>query len=228
MSAPPLPRCTGGRQGLLVVIPFVLLFAAKETDLQTRVWADGAARRDLQVVSDQYAQSAVRGAVNAIEGPWDWGRDSTATDVAFRRSAMPGTAGEIPGVSLKITQQFGWPTLLRTRYEYRDIVALREFDAKDPKQAAAAQEMRLKYAVTLPGTVDENAVSPGGQPDGSRVTWNLTADKVAAQQGFEVSAASTRPRWDFFVFVLYVIIAYSACALKPLLRRVCRSKPRTI
>lgn len=228
MRAPALSAWTARRPGSLIVIPFVLLFAAKETSLQTHIWADGAARRDLQVVSDQPSAGAVRGGVSSIQGPWDAGRESTATDVAFRRSAMPGTAGEIAGVKLGIKQQFGWPTLLRTRYEYHDVVTLRDFDAKDAKQAAAAKEMRLKYVVTLPGAVDEGSVSAGGQSQGGRVTWALTADKVAAQKEFGVSAASTRPRWDFFVFLIYVIIAYGACALKPLLRRLFRPKPRTI
>jgi len=219
------------RYHLLTALPFLLLYAADEVALTTRVEDDATGARRVRIVSRSDTKPYVK--AFADEGkigdllPASSLRRLVSEEVADRHRVsgdLRFVRGDRLG-DLKITRRVrlgAWP-FLRTTYEYTDAISRTEFSETE-REIAAAPKTEFAYSVTMPGVIDPASVRPvGGVVEGNTVTWTLTADKP----GYEIVVNASRPDWVPQALLLLVLLL-AILSIVRFLRYRERTTPRRI
>jgi len=213
----------------LTALPFLLLYAADEVVISTRIEDDATGVRSISVVAQPQAKAALDEAKIAALLPASQMRRLRTRDAADKYRVTGNLRFVDPDVigDLKVERHVRlrpWP-VFETVYTYTDKLTRTEF-AERERDVAAAPKTEFAYAVTMPGRIDPNSVVPPGgtvDADGRTVTWKLTAEK--ATQDITVSAA--RPNWAPMVFVALLILL-GILSLLRFLRRREQTTPRRI
>ena len=211
----------------LTALPFLLLYAADQVAISTRIEDDATGVRSVSVVAQPQAKAAIDEAKIAALLPDTPMRRLRARDVAdgYRvtgslRFVDPEVFGDLR-VDRRVRLR-PWP-IFETTYAYTDKITRTEFPERE-RDLAAAPKTEFAYVVTMPGAIDPTSVlPPGGIVEGCTVTWKLTAEK--ASQDIAVTAA--RPDWPPMIFVALVLLLGLMSLLRFLQRRG-RTTPRRI
>ncbi|MBM3498362.1 MAG: hypothetical protein FJX74_06790 [Armatimonadetes bacterium] len=216
---------------LLTALPFILLYAADEVALTTRVEDDGTGVRSVKIVSRPDTKPYVK----AFADEEKIGDLLPATALRRLESGEVADSHRIVGDfrfvqgsrlgDLKITRQVRlgtWP-ILRTAYAYEDKVSRTEFSETE-RELAAAPKTEFTYSVTMPGPIDQASVlPPGGVVDGHTVTWTLAADKAS----HDIAVSASRPDWAPQALCLIVLLLV-ALSIVRFVRYRERTTPRRI
>jgi hypothetical protein len=206
------------RPQLWTALPFILLYAADEVTLSTRIEDDATGVRSVKITSRPDTKAYVKAFV-------DEGKVKDLLPATLMRRLRSGEAADRHRVTgdfrfvqgdqlgdLKVTRRVrltGWP-LLQTTYAYSDKITRSEF-ADTERDLAAAPKTQFTYSVALPGPIDQASVlPPGGMVQGNTVTWTLTADKPS----HEVAVSARRPDWAPQILLLIVIALAVLCVVR--------------
>jgi len=216
---------------LLTALPFMLLYAADEVAVTTRVEDDATGVRSVEIVSRPDTQTYVKAFADEgqIKGllPATQMRRLDSGEVADRYR-VAGDFRFVQGSKLgdlKVTRRVRlgtWP-ILQTTYAYTDKISRTEFSETD-REIAAAPKTEFAYSVTMPGPIDPASVlPPGGVVDSNTVTWKLTADKPSQ----DIAVSASRPDWMPQALLLLVLLL-AALSIVRFLRHRERTTPRRI
>jgi hypothetical protein len=208
-------------------VPFLLLYAADEVTISTRVEDDATGVRSVRVVAQPQAKAALdEGKITALlpHSPMRRVRIREATDSYRVTGDLRFTDADAIG-DLRVERHVRlrpWP-LFETVYTYTDKLTRTEF-AERERDVAAAPKTEFTYSVTMPGEIDPNSLlPPDGIPQGSTVTWKLKADKATQ----DIAVTATRPDWPPMAFVALLIVL-GILSLVRFLRRREQTTPRRI
>ncbi len=211
---------------LLTALPFLAVYEAASLQIHTRVESDGTGLRQVVVTTLPDRKQAMASHIGKMDpdAPWVTREDGIWAE-KYRLARDARFTSPRPFAQLTVTTgtRLGlWP-VAATTYTYSDKVTRCDF-SDEPKEKQAAGATEFEYSVTMPGTIDESALSPaGGSVQGHTVTWKLKADKDTQ----EVSVKSAQANWGFTVLVAYVLLVLVVLALRFTLAQK-RSKPRRI
>jgi len=211
----------------LTALPFLLLYAADEVSISTRVEDDATGVRSIKVVAQPQAKTALdEGKITTLlpSSPMRRVRTREAADSYRVTGNLRFTDPDVIG-DLRVNRHVRlrpWP-LFETAYTFTDKITRTEF-AERERDVAAAAKTEFTYSVTMPGEIDPNSVlPPGGIPQGRTVTWKLKADKPTQ----DIAVTATRPDWPPMMFVALLILL-GVLGLLRFLRRRERTTPRRI
>lgn len=222
-------RASSGR-AYLTAIPFLLLYAAQEMTVSTRVEDDATGIRSVRIVSrsdtKEYVRAfAERGKVRELLP------ETSLRRLASREVAdsyrLTGDIRFVDGATLgdvKISRRWhlSWPCL-QVAYTYTDRISRTEFSDTE-REVAAAPKTELTYTVTMPGVVVKESVVPlGGTISGNTVSWKLKADKPTQ----DISVTAYRPDWAPTLFVALIILV-AALSIARFMRYRERTTPQRI
>jgi hypothetical protein len=216
-----------GSRHLLTVLPFMLLYAADEVAVSTRVEDDATGVRSLRIVSRPHAKADItQERIDALLPGTPMRRlDSREVADSYRVTGNVRFVDATALADLHIARRaaFGaWPPF-RATYAYADKITRTEFSQTE-REVAAAPKTEFTYVVTMPGAIDDNSIlPPGGVVEGSTVTWKLKADKEAQ----DLHVTSSRPDWAATGFAGFLVLLVLLTVLQFLYYRR-RSTPRRI
>jgi hypothetical protein len=185
---------------MLAAVPYLLLSASQSVKLRTVVNWDGSGLRQYTVscLADRSLDARKR----LRERTQRFDREHVqraGPDRIITRDWRPANlTAAVPDSSLQMSGIIQKPLSIWTYYEWSEKLEIYRDTATDV-ETYGDEIASFVYRLEMPGRVTTSA--PGGDIRGGTVSWELSAE----QPEHTLTAASRRVRWEYLLFVVYVL-----------------------